>query len=243
MRKIRIYTQDNIVPPAEVPLHEAGRHHLYTVLRKKAGDEIYLFNDSDREYKTRIKAISKKECLLEILATEECQRESNLDITLYQALSKNDKMDWVIQKSVELGISRIVPVITEHSQIKLNSEKANKKREHWQSVIVSACEQSGRCRVPQVQLPENIKSAIDNCTSRHRLILHPHQGGKLHELDIDNKDSIALFIGPEGGFSEQEIKQCLASGFQSIRFGPRILRTETAPIAILGALQAIWGDC
>jgi 16S rRNA (uracil1498-N3)-methyltransferase len=171
------------------------------------------------------------------------QTESPLDITLYQALSKSDKMDWVIQKSVELGVRRVVPILTEFSQIKLKGEKAEKKRLHWQGVAISACEQSGRQRVPRIEMPENLTMAVQACTAEHRLILHPHQGEKLQKLDIQPGASIALFVGPEGGFSEAEVEQCLQQGFDCVRFGPRVLRTETAPLAILAALQAIWGDC
>lgn len=245
MRKIRIYHPYPIAPEQPLRLGESARHHVATVLRMKAGDELFVFHDDGSEMRCRIETINKKAVELQPLDIQTIDSESPLHITLYQALSRSDKMEWVVQKAVELGVNAIVPVLSEHSQVKLPAEKVEKKIAHWQQVSISASEQSGRCRIAQIQAPMNLAEAIMASQNDLGLILHPHGGRCLADsvpATIGDK-GIALFVGPEGGFSEVEIALAEGAGIQCVQFGPRVMRTETAPLAIIAALQSLRGDC
>lgn len=224
----------------ELPLEAA--HHAAKVLRLQAGDAIVLFDGTGGEYPAIISQIGKQRVTAEIGPWQARECESPLDITLVQALSSGDKMDFTLQKAVELGITAIHPIASERSVVKLSGERAEKRVRHWQQVVVSACEQCGRNRVPEVASILSLsdwlgKPAIPGV----RLTLAPEAPANLRELPRPGAP-ITLLIGPEGGLAPAEIKAAASCGFTPVRLGPRVLRTETAALAALAAMQAVWGD-
>lgn len=242
MRIPRIYHDGKLTVGATVQLSLAASHHLLKVLRAKPGSNIILFNGEAGEYTARLidSPYPKQVCAqLENFLTT--LTESPLQIHLFQAISRGEKMDFTIQKAVELGVNKITPLFTEFSNVKLNEERGEKKIRHWQQIIISACEQSGRTSVPTINPPINFHLAITECKETFKLILHPMVDQHLAELTSPPK-VIALLVGAEGGFSEAEIKLAMQQGFIPLQLGPRILRTETAGLAALAILQSKWGD-
>lgn len=226
-------------------LPEATAHHAIRVLRMRVGDSLVLFDGRGGERAGVIDSISR-EIVVRLSDLEAIDRESPLAITLYQALPSGDKMDWVVQKTVELGVSAIVPVRAERSVLQLSGERAAKRVAHWQAVAVSACEQSGRNRVPPVSEILPFTAALSACQASHRYILAPGRGVSrsvsLSGLEDAPGGTIALLIGPEGGWTEAELDAAHVAGWVSLTLGPRILRTETAGPAALAALAACFGD-
>ena len=222
-------------------LPDALAHHAVRVLRLSAGARIVLFDGCGGEVEAVLEGQGKRWSarLLERCATE---RESPLQVVLVQALASADKMDWVVQKAVELGVSEVVPVRAARSVLKLTGERAEKRVAHWREVAVSACEQSGRNRVPQVADIVDLRDYLAQTRSGpQRLILDPVGGRRL--ADLGRPEAFChLLIGPEGGWSEEELAACRAAGCTGVTLGPRVLRTETAGLAALAALQALWGD-
>ncbi|HQR03092.1 MAG: 16S rRNA (uracil(1498)-N(3))-methyltransferase [Proteobacteria bacterium] len=231
-----------LAPGALVPLPPDAAHHAVHVLRLTAGAPLLLFDGRGGQWQARLERLKPHPvATLEIFDAED--RESPIQVTLMQSIPSGDKMDWVVQKAVELGVSALQPVAAHRSVIRLAGERMEKRRQHWQSVAISACEQCGRNRTPVVgpilDLPQALAATgSDNDT---RLILLPEGGGRLRELSAP-ATPISLLIGPEGGFEEGEIRAALAAGFRPITLGPRILRTETAGPAALAAILALWGD-
>ena len=168
------------------------------------------------------------------------RRESGLTIELGQVMSRGERMDYAVQKATELGVTRIVPLFSERCEVKLSSERQDKRQQHWQQVAISACEQSGRSRVPEIAQPQPLSQWLTQCHSALKLVLHPDAAMPLAQRQAPA--SVALLIGPEGGLGDQEIAQARAAGFDSLQLGPRVLRTETAPVAALAVLQYLWGD-
>jgi 16S rRNA (uracil1498-N3)-methyltransferase len=217
-------------------------NHLIRVLRTKVGMELVLFNGDGFDYHCKTLDSNAKKTLVAVETHSEPNNESNLDITLIQGVSRHDRMDQSIQKTVELGVNKIIPVLCQRSNSKLARDKLNKKLQHWKKVSISACEQSGRNVIPEITEVvsiENINQHLkqDAC----RFILNPTSEYSLNDLDI-KPTSVEIFIGPEGGLNDEEISMLEASSFKSIHFGPRILRTETTGPAVISALQLLWGD-
>jgi len=224
---------------AELPPEAA--HHAAKVLRLQAGDEVVLFDGTGGEYPAIISQTGKR-VTAELGPWRDRECESPLDITLVQALSGGDKMDFTLQKAVELGISAIQPIASERSVVKLSGERAEKRVRHWQQVVVSACEQCGRNRVPQVAPILSLNDWLAKpAISGVRLTLAPDAPASLRELPRPGAP-VTLLIGPEGGLSPGEIKAAASCGYTPVRLGPRVLRTETAALAALAAMQAVWGD-
>jgi 16S rRNA (uracil1498-N3)-methyltransferase len=240
MRLTRIYTPQALTLNATIALEQQASHHLARVLRAHIGDEVFLFNGDGGEFVGRISGITKQDVTVELHMFVDASNESPLSIHLGICISKGDRMDLVMQKATELGVSQITPLLSERSQIKRNKEALEKKLRHWQQVVVSACEQSGRNYVPQVNHVENSIDWFETCDSQAKLILDPFCDRNTET--IQQVDSVALAIGPEGGFSEQEISCANACGFNGLNLGPRILRTETAPLAAITLCQTKWGD-
>ena len=229
-----------LVAADHIELPEPIAHHALRVLRLNVGDTLMLFDGEGTEYLAVIESAGRS-VSVRIESSERVDRESPLSVTLYQALPAGDKMDWVVQKAVELGVNAIVPVAAERSVLKLTGDRAAKRLAHWQSVAVSACEQCGRNRVPQVGGILPWPQALAACAATHRLILAP--GGQVRLRDMPPlTGEIALFVGPEGGWSEPERAAARAAGLQPLSLGPRVLRTETAGLAALAALAARFGD-
>lgn len=239
MRIPRIYTAAALAP-GDHTLDSRAAHYLGQVLRMKAGREIILFNGDGLSYPALITDVSKKGLQCRVAAPAAGpEPPPKLSIELGIAISKGDRMDLVIQKATELGVSRISPLTSERVDVKLSGERLEKKAQHWQQVMVSACEQSGRNRLVEIGPLQPLSQWRDNLTSERKLVLHPTAA---RQLSGDSPGSVALLIGPEGGLSDNEVQDCLDRGFAGLQLGPRVLRTETAPLAAISILQFCWGD-
>jgi 16S rRNA (uracil1498-N3)-methyltransferase len=238
---IRIYQKITFEIGATVALDKSASHHVGNVLRAKINDLITLFNGQGGEYLSHIIAITKKEVSVKIDQFIDKNTESPLSLYLAQGISRGEKMDFTIQKAVELGVKKIFPVLTERSTIKLDADRIQKRLTHWESIIVSACEQSGRNFIPKISLPESINT-LHEIEAEWRFILSPNASTHLKTLPIQKNDRVLLLIGPEGGFSEKEILTLVQKDFIPLNLGPRILRTETAGLAAIAALQCLFGD-
>lgn len=224
----------------EIQLPEALAHHAARVLRLRDGDPVILFDGSGGE-QPAVLSVRGKQCFAALGERREVECESPLRLVLVQALASGDKMDWIVQKAVELGVAAIVPVQAERSVLRLAGERAAKRVEHWQQVAVSACEQSGRNRVPLVAPICGLRDYLARPREGVRLILDP--GATQRLLDAARPaGEVQLLIGPEGGWSDDELAACRSAGCAGMRLGPRVLRTETAGLAAISALQTVWGD-
>jgi 16S rRNA (uracil1498-N3)-methyltransferase len=227
---------------ATLNLPEAAAHHAARVLRLRNGDVVTLFNGMGGEYAARITAIGKHDVTVAIEHYDLVERESPLPVTLVQALSSGERMDLTIQKAVELGVTRIVPVESERGIVRLKGERAGKRVAHWQQVVISACEQCGRNRIPEVSTIAPLAVwLVAEASAAQRWVLLPGADTALRDLPRPQQ-SIELLVGPEGGFTDNEADAAKRAGYQPVRLGPRVLRTETAAPALLAALQALWGD-
>lgn len=226
---------------ARVPLSEAVSRHALGALRLKPGAEVVLFNGDGSEY-AGVLEVKGSAAWVDCQGRDTPLRESPLEIWLAQGISAGDRMDYTIQKAVELGVAGIVPLTMRRSVVRLDGERAEKRRRHWQGVVIAACEQSGRNRVPEVapiaRFDDWLARARDMAGGK--LLLDP-AGGRLLEL-AKPTGAVWLLAGPEGGFDPEESDLARAAGFLSMRLGPRILRTETAGVAALAAMQVAWGD-
>jgi 16S rRNA (uracil1498-N3)-methyltransferase len=215
-------------------------HYIARVLRLGPGAPVQIFNGSGQEWPGEVVAAGKREVVVKLQAPVEGMPESPLHTHLGQTMSRGDRMDWAIQKAVELGVNQITPLLTERCEVKLQGERADKRQAHWQQVAVSACEQCGRSVVPVIHPPVALQDWMASLTSDLKLVLHHRTEQDLDQLP--HPTSLALLIGPEGGLSADEIQQAEAAGFIAARFGPRVLRTETAPVVALSMAQQRWGD-
>ena len=239
MRVIRAFVDASLAVGACISLPEDVAGHLVRVLRLGAGDACALFNGDGRDYDARIVSVGKKSAEAEIESAREVGNESPLRIVLVQSIARGEKMDLILQKATELGVAGIVPVHGERGEVRLEGERAEKRLRHWRSVVVSACEQSGRARIPEVAAPRALADALADLPLT-RLLLDPEAAQPLPSSIVDN--ACALAIGPEGGWSPSDITTLEAAGFVGARLGPRVLRTETAGLAAIAALQARAGD-
>ncbi len=248
MRLTRVFVEAALAPGATAALPETAAGHLLRVLRLGVGDACVLFNGDGRDYHARIVGAGKREATVEIVAVRELANESPLHIVLLQALARGEKMDWVVQKATELGAAGIVPVSGERSEVKLDGERAGKRAAHWRSVAIAACEQSGRARVPEIAAPQPLAQALRQLPAQAcRLALDPEASVSVSNLDPQqvapaHASAIVVAIGPEGGWSPGDLALLRGAGFTGLRLGPRVLRTETAGIAAIAALQALYGD-
>ncbi|NMF91140.1 16S rRNA (uracil(1498)-N(3))-methyltransferase [Aromatoleum petrolei] len=224
----------------EIQLPEALAHHAARVLRLRDGDPVILFDGSGGEVPALL-SVRGKQCFAALQDRREVERESPLRLVLVQALASGDKMDWIVQKAVELGVAAIVPVQAERSVLRLAGERAAKRVEHWQQVAVSGCEQSGRNRVPLVAPICGLRDYLARHRECLRLILDPMATQRLLDA-VRPAGEAQLLIGPEGGWSDDELAACRSAGCVGMRLGPRVLRTETAGLAAIAALQTAWGD-
>ena len=240
MRISRIYTEQLLKQQSQIKLIGQQAHYLSKVLRLKANASLILFNGDGYDYKSLVTDIDKHSITLDIQESAVANSESPLHSILGLGLSRGERMDIAIQKSTELGVTEIVPLFTEFSEVKLQGERLQKKVKHWQQVAISACEQSGRNRPPKVHPPETLSSWCSQVDCELKLIFEPNIN---KALPTEEKiTQVALLTGPEGGFSEKELNTAANSDFKAVQLGPRILRTETAPIAALTSLQLLWGD-
>ncbi len=226
-------------------LNANASRHLIRVLRKRAGDTVTVFNGLGGEYTCRLIHEDDRFARLKVESWQDVSRESHLIIELAQVVARGDRMDMIIQKSVELGVHRITPLLSIRCGIRLDEKRLTKKHDHWQGIITSACEQSGRNKPPKLAPCATLAEWFATMTSGQdecRLILNPETGIRLKDLTPGQGAVIRLLIGPEGGLSREEIQSAEQYGFIPVRLGPRILRTETAGLAVISSLQALWGD-
>lgn len=243
VRTTRIYVDSELHPGRELLLPPESSTHLLRVLRLRPGSELTLFNGRGGEYQARLAGVARSRARLELGAHHAIERESALELTLLQGIARGERMDLIVQKATELGVQRIVPVRCEFSVVRLDAAKVHPRLAHWRSVAIAACEQCGRNRVPQVEPPLDLAAACAAVAAGDglRLMLQPQASDSLASLARGLRGA-ALLVGPEGGLSEGEERLARQAGFKACRLGPRVLRTETAPLAALAALQAVAGD-
>lgn len=241
MRTPRIYTDSVLTSGQPAALDHSAAQHVGRVLRMQPGQTLLLFNGDGQDYSATITEAGKKQVEVSIAEATPNLTESNLEIVLGQALSKGDRMDYAVQKAVEMGVTRIVPLSTGRSEVKLKGDREDRRLRHWRQVAISAAEQCGRARVPEIQpvmaLPDWFEHTGD-CDLR--LVLHHRTEQTLGSMAKPTR--IALMIGPEGGLNPDEIESAEAAGFLPLALGPRVLRTETAPVAVMALCQWLWGD-
>ncbi|MDH0895149.1 MULTISPECIES: 16S rRNA (uracil(1498)-N(3))-methyltransferase [unclassified Pseudomonas] len=220
-------------------LPEAQAHYIGRVLRHAAGDAVQLFDGSGREYRGELVEVGKKAVRVELREQLDGLTESPLRIHLGQGLSRGERMDWAIQKATELGVTEITPIVSERCEVRLKDERADKRLAHWRQVAISACEQCGRSVVPLIHSPQELDTWLGQVEAELKLVLHP-----VAESWVGHTPprSLAFLIGPEGGLNDPEVQRAKAAGFHAARLGPRVLRTETAPVVALSVAQQLWGD-
>ncbi len=238
MKNPRLYQNIQINVDEKLTLDAYASHHLAKVLRFPQGKNITLFNGDGANYTAEVLQ-AKKECIVRILEKIENPSESKLNITLVQGIAKGEKMDFLMQKAVELGVNKIIPIFTDHCIVHLKGDKLTKRHQHWQKIVISACEQSGRSVISEVINPMKLDDFLQQPIT-HGFVLH-HRCEKTL-LDIEATNEATILIGPEGGFSEIEITQATQAGYQSLSLGSRVLRTETASLAAIANMQLLWGS-
>lgn len=243
MRTIRIHVDLPLAIGTETALPAQAGEHVARVLRLVAGDPLTLFNGDGDDYTATITSVGKREVLVRVLDRQAVERESPLPLTLAQGVARGEKMDLIVQKATELGVARIVPLLTERAEVKLDAARAEKRLAHWRAVAASACEQCGRARLPEILPTQTLPAwlaSLDDAAAL-RLALLPEATASARDLRPGNAGAL-LAVGPEGGLGERDVALLGEAGFRGLRLGPRILRTETAGLAALAALQALHGD-
>ncbi|WP_207060577.1 16S rRNA (uracil(1498)-N(3))-methyltransferase [Motiliproteus sp. SC1-56] len=240
MRVPRVYDPQPLHEGAELALGAFAAQHLGRVLRMGPGDEVVVFNGEGGEFPARIVEVTKKTVRVQLAECRPVPADPRLSISLGQGISRGERMDYALQKATELGVGTVTPLFTERCEVRLNAERQAKRTAHWQQVAVSAAEQCLRSRVPDVSAPRVLADWVQQVDAELKLILHPEAPRALGEFA--RPASVALLVGPEGGLSDTELEQARAAGFVPLSLGPRVLRTETAPVAALSVLQYLWGD-
>jgi 16S rRNA (uracil1498-N3)-methyltransferase len=243
MRLTRVHVSGPLAAGSRQTIEGDAANHIARVLRLEPGDPLTVFDGRGDEYAARIEAIRKGAVIVEVQERSASERESPLSLTLAQGVSRGERMDWVVQKATELGVTRIIPVLTERTVVNLDARQAERRLQHWQGIAVAACEQCGRARIPDIAPPVALQAFLgrSTCERAARLLLSP--AGTLRVDDLSPPEhGLLVLIGPEGGLAEAEQRAALAAGFQAVRLGPRVLRTETAAVAALTLLQHKFGD-
>ena len=242
MRLTRVHVHGPLASGRQCTVEGDAARHIARVLRLVVGNTVTLFDGGGGEYAGRIESIGKNTVTVAVGERHTPDRESPLSLTLAQGVSRGERMDWVVQKATELGVSRLVPVLTERTVVRLDPRQASSKQRHWQGIAVAACEQSGRDRVPEVALPVALPEFLHHLMpGGTRLLLSPEGSSALEHL-APPEGALTVLIGPEGGLTEAEQRAARDRGFQGLCLGPRVLRTETAAVAALALLQHRFGD-
>ena len=236
----RIYVSTPITVGAEVPLDNRAAGHVLRVLRMSAGAELVLFDGQGGEYPARLTQVTRQGAAAEVREHLPVERESSLRVTLGQGISRGERMDYVIQKAVELGVAEIQPLFTERCVVQLKGARLERRLEHWRGIAIGACEQCGRNTIPVIQPARSLSDWLAKDDPSPGLLLDPEAVSGIAALA--RMQSVRLLVGPEGGLSASERRAGSAAGFRGVRLGARILRTETAPVAALAAVQTLWGD-
>ena len=239
MRSYRVHSQSDLKVGHSTVLDERSSHHLARVLRVKTDDDVTVFNGDGYNYYSRVSAVTKTNVTVDLLTKEDPCNESPLSTHLGLAVSKGDRFEWAIKKATELGVSSISPILSQRVDVRLSPERWQKKQDHWQQIVISACEQSGRAVVPEVHPPQPLGSWVEVAEADQKFCLHP---GLNNALPTTPPSSVALLVGPEGGLSDDEVALASTYGFLGLNLGPRILRTETAPLVALSVIGTQWGD-
>jgi 16S rRNA (uracil1498-N3)-methyltransferase len=244
MRRIRVFVPDPLAAGDMVPLDGFAADHLMKVLRLSRGAAVTLFNGDGNDYEGTLEVLGKGLAAVQLARAMPVRNESPLALTLAQSVARGEKMDLILQKATELGVARIVPLVSERTEVRLDEDRAGRRLAHWQRVVQSACEQSGRAVVPDVDAPIALPAWVAEVreAQARKLALHPDGARALRELAPSPREGIVLAVGPEGGFGERDLDALAQGGFQRLALGPRILRTETAGLAAIAALQAVFGD-
>ena len=242
MRIPTIYTESELAENLETELNSSSAHHIANVLRMKQGDQVKLFNGSGLFFNASITQSTKKHVSVFIDSSEKSYTESKLHTHLGQVMSRGDRMDYAIQKSTEMGVNEITPLMSARCELKLKSDREDKRLAHWQQVAIGAAEQCGRATVPTIHPVSSLEDWLKRqSTIGLSLVFHHRDTQNLTKIQTP-PSQVNLLIGPEGGLSETEIEQAKQANFIACTFGPRVMRTETAPVACLSVLQWLWGD-
>jgi 16S rRNA (uracil1498-N3)-methyltransferase len=241
MRIPRIFQELPLIEGATVSLDEAGSHHLGQVLRVKAGEQVILFNGTGGEYFGDIVSVGKRSVEVHLTYFNEADRASPLHVHLGQVMGKGERMDYALQKAVELGVTEITPLTSHRCEVRLQGERLAKKQQQWQQLVIAACEQSGLNVVPRVHAPIPLSDWLAQTQAECRWLLHT-DGDHTALFNRPAPGSVAIAVGPEGGFDDDEALLAREQGFQCVTVGPRVWRTETAPVVMLSLLQHRWGD-
>ncbi|MDH3537951.1 MAG: 16S rRNA (uracil(1498)-N(3))-methyltransferase [Gammaproteobacteria bacterium] len=243
MPRTRLHIAGTYSAESILELDSEKARYLSRVLRLRVGDSLLVFDGAGNEYAATISGFSRSSATLRVGSRTAAKTETVLRVHLVQGISRGERMDFVVQKATELGVKRITPVLTEYGVVKLDSKRAEKRRDHWQKIAASACEQSGRVRLPLVDTPVSLKTWLGSKPGLvdAELILKPGAATPLTRIHAP-KTKVCVLIGPEGGFSEMEYEDADIAGFEPVSLGPRVLRTETAAVAALAILQSQWGD-
>ncbi|MGQ0441952.1 MAG: 16S rRNA (uracil(1498)-N(3))-methyltransferase [Methylophilaceae bacterium] len=243
MSNLRFFSPENLNLGATIKLSGNAATHAVKVMRLGMGDALTLFCGDGFDYHSELVSVKKNEVLAKVKQSSKIENESTLRITLLQGISAGDRMDISLQKATELGVTHIIPLKTERSVVKLDEEKAKKRVEHWQNVVIAACEQSGRAVIPLVAAPINLALWLASHPKNQdtRITLDPTATSRLNTLEKP-ESSVTLLVGTEGGLTGHELDLAAQHGFVGVQLGKRILRTETAPLATIAAMQTLWGD-
>jgi 16S rRNA (uracil1498-N3)-methyltransferase len=242
MRLTRVYVGAPVAAGKRLVVEGSAANHITRVLRLRNGDALTVFDGSGGEFGARIEEFRKDSVVVSVKDHRPLDRESPLPLTLAQGISRGERMDWIIQKATELGASRIVPLFTKRSVVRLDEKQAERKLQHWRAIAVAACEQCGRNRIPDLAAPMDFFDVLPADSSGvTRLLLSPTGDLRIDDLQ-DVAKGITVLIGPEGGLEDLEQEAAIAAGFKAVRLGPRVLRTETAAIAALTIIQRHFGD-
>lgn len=241
MRISRLFVDQSLTEGAMLQLEPEAAHYLRNVLRLKKGFQLTIFNGEGGECSATVSEVHRKGVVLHVDSWQDVNIESPLAIELGLSVSRGERMDVAIQKATELGVAVITPVITQHCVVKLTEERRLQRHQHWQSIVYRACEQCGRNTPPVLNITTDLAQWLESGLPTSRIIFEPAKTDALKTYTKPN-DAVAVLIGPEGGFSEQEVVDAEQAGFSALGFGPRVVRNETAAIASIAAMQVLWGD-
>lgn len=240
MRTPRFFQDTDFTTGQEITLNDEATQHVCRVLRMKSGDSIILFNGRGLEALCAISVAEKRKACVTVQSVSNISRSSPLQVHIGQAISRGERMDYAVQKATELGMHSLTPLFTERCEVRLSDERQEKRIRHWQQVAISACEQSLRNEVPVIHAATTLTDWLTTCDCELKLVLHHHTEQPLG--DLPKPASVALLIGPEGGLTEAEVEAAIQAGFKPVALGPRVMRTETAPVAAQAILHYLWGD-